>query len=84
MHLFFFSHLSPLLMCHLGFHEALLLLGVLHNNNIVNGCNIMKYNKNIIFLSLQHFVKHSYKVAHKDVVKPSPHKINTQRRSTKI
>jgi len=48
----------------------MLLLGALHNNNIVNGCNIIEYNKKIIISSsLQHFIKQSYEVAHTAVIK---------------
>ena len=37
-----------------GFYEALLLLGAQHNDNIVNDCYMMKYNKknnNNLFIS---------------------------------
>lgn len=47
----FFSPSSvffSLAMYQFGFYEALLLLGAQHNNNIVNDCYMMKYNKKYI------------------------------------
>ena len=81
---------SPLIifsltMYQFGFYEALLLLGAQHNNNIVNDCYMMKYNKkDIISSSLQqhcYYKTHSYKVAHKTVIKLSPRKDKELRQS---